>query len=87
MAEAASFNPSREPSTVHRALQLTAFLVDYTDGDGHSQVRIVFRSPVADDVFILTEKVTGTALATKANPWFEKGLTALLRGSQGLESV
>jgi hypothetical protein len=73
------------PRTIKNATKLEPYLVDFTDGEGRDQVRVAFRVPDSAHFFIVQEKIQGSFVVTRANDWFNKGLSAKL--SKGVESV
>lgn len=68
----------KDPQTVEAVMPLTPYLVNYNDGEGRSQTRIVFATPDNKSVFILQEKIHGVPVAADSNQWFLKGFVERL---------
>lgn len=69
-----------QPRTVNRIAALDAYIVQYQDTENKPQVRIVFKAPGSDQVFILNEKIGEKHLATTGTDWFKDGVNSLLQG-------
>jgi len=88
------FEDSKEaaqPKTVVGILPVDTFLVNYTDGEGKTQVRLAFKTKDSDAVFLLQEKIGGQPVATSANGWFNDAFNSKLQSlnlkKDGVESV
>lgn len=59
------------PQTVTKIAPLDSYIAQYRDGEGKTQVRICFKVPGSDAVFVLNEMIGGRKLATTATGWFK----------------
>jgi hypothetical protein len=64
------------PNTVRAVAPAEALFVNYIDGEGREQTRLVFRVPGAKSrtAFIVQEKIGGSNVVTPAHDWFAKKL-------------
>jgi hypothetical protein len=65
---------SDKPNLVHGVAQLDAYIVAYNDGESKKQVRIVFRVPGSETVYVLNERIAGSFVATGGTDWFNKAV-------------
>lgn len=83
------------PNKINGAMEVKAFLVQYTDGASKKCVRLVFKVPGAKEAFILQEKIQGSYVATAGTEWFNNALSQKLKdvdptknvGKEGAEAV
>jgi hypothetical protein len=72
--------------TVTGVAELKAYLVQYNDQEGKTQVRIALRVPGSESTFMLNERIAGQNVATSAYSWFHKALLDKLN-AESLERV
>ena len=70
----AETNVDNTPKKVKNVGKLEAYIVNFNDGEGKDQTRIVFRVPGHKESFILQERINGTNVATVAYDWFSSEL-------------
>jgi hypothetical protein len=58
------------PKKIKNIAKLEAHIVNYNDGEGRDQTRIVFRVPGAKNTFVLQERINGVHVATATHDWF-----------------
>jgi hypothetical protein len=81
------------PNTVRAIAPAEALFVNYVDGEGREQTRLVFRVPGAKTktAFIVQEKIGGQNVVTPAHDWFakklEKKVAEVFGEDQSAESV
>ena len=82
------FGDSNEvaPNKILGVTPVDTYVVQYTDGVGKKNVRLVFKPKGSDSVSILNEKIQGGFLATAATGWFNKGFVKKLE-EEGLKEV
>lgn len=72
------------PNKILGVTPVDTYLVQYTDGAGQKNVRMVFKPKGAKSVSILNEKIQGSFIATAATGWFNKGFAKKLE-EEGIE--
>ena len=76
-----------EAMVVSKLAKLEPYLVEYKDGQGHTQARVVFHMPGSEHVWIVQKTIQGANVVTAANDWFKKGFQKKLVGSKPAESI
>lgn len=75
----AAVDGSGAPQSVKSIARLDAYLALYVDGAGKEQVRICFKVPGSDSVFVLSEMIGGRKVATSATGWFKEAFNGELK--------
>jgi hypothetical protein len=70
----------RTPKGIKNLSRLDAYIVNFNDGEGKDQTRLVFKVPGNPGVFILQDRIHGTNVATAANDWFGKAVSNIIEG-------
>ena len=66
------------PQSVTKVAAVDTYLVQYKDGEGKEQVRLVFKVPGSEAVFVLAEKIQDRPIASTATGWFRKKFNEML---------
>lgn len=69
------------PMSIQKIAGVDTYLVQYTDEEGKSQVRMAFVVPMEgaeDPVFVLNEKVSGRRIATSTAKWFSESMRQMV---------
>jgi hypothetical protein len=87
----APLNEEGAPNTIKQIAAVDTYIVQYVDGGASEQVRLVFKIPGSDSVFVLAEKIQDRQIATSATGWFRdkfnKMLSAQDNHGEGSEEV
>ena len=67
-----------EVQSVTKVAKLEPYLVEYKDGQGQTQVRLVFSLPGTDFAWIVQKQIQGAHVVTQANEWFRKAMAKRL---------
>lgn len=68
-----------QDQTVQKIAPLQAYLVQYKDGSGKQQVRVVFQVPNTEAIFILANSVSNVSLLKTATKWFTNAFLKRLK--------
>jgi hypothetical protein len=66
--------PGNQPNKILNLDKVDCFIAAYTDGESKKQVRLLFRVPNTQGVFVLQERIQGAFVATSATEWFRKAV-------------
>lgn len=66
------------PNKILGLLPVDTYLVQYTDGAGKKEVRLVFKAEGSNSSFMLNEKIQGAFTATASTAWFNQALSKKL---------
>lgn len=82
-----------QPQTVTKVAPLDAYLAQYKDGEGKEQVRVVFKVPGSEAVFVLSDIISGRKVASTSTGWFKDSFNQQLKlltpvdGGEGVGSI
>ena len=80
-----------QPNKLLQLDKMECYIGVYTDGDSKRQVRMLFRVPNTESVFVLQERIQGNFVATSATEWFRKAVVNQLdndtKASDNLEAA
>jgi len=85
----------KAPQTLQKIAAVDSYLVQYMDGEGKQQVRIVFKVPGSDAVFVLNNQIAGQSTVKNSTGWFNRQFNDMLKkqeleqntGPEGAESI
>jgi hypothetical protein len=83
----ADINMDNTPKKVKNMSKLEAFIVNFNDGEGKDQTRIVFKVPGEATTFILQERIQGANVAVPSHDWFAKMFHSAIEALSGKKAA
>lgn len=77
----------KAPQTLQKIAALDAYLAQYVDGEGHQQVRVVFKVPGSDAVFVMNSQITGQKTVKNSTGWFKTQFNDQIQKMEREQSV